>query len=86
MPKSISGMFFSGAFFERVLASILDGFLEPRNLKNQEKPLFFQWFLLIFTKSTFSKKKRKKFDFGSVFGGQNDEKSRKKGVENNVFF
>ena len=47
---------FFDVFFECVFASILNGFLEARNLKNHEKPLFFQWFLLIFTKSRFSKK------------------------------
>ena len=41
---------------------------------------------MIFTKSTFSKKRRKIIDFGAVFGGQNDEKSRKNGVEKRVFF
>ena len=49
------GIFFD-VFFECVFASILDRFLEARNLKNHEKPLFFLWFLLIFKKSTFSKK------------------------------
>ena len=41
---------------------------------------------MIFTKSSFSKKMRKTFDFGVVFGGQNDEKSRKNGVEKRIFF
>ena len=81
-PKSISGSFFSDAFFERVLASILGGFLEPRNVTNQQKPLFFQWFLLIFTKSTFSKQVRKNVDLGVVFGSQNPKKSMWK---NNTF-
>ena len=33
-PKSIFGTFFFDAFFECVLASILGGFLEARNLEN----------------------------------------------------
>ena len=37
-PKSISGTFFFDAFFECVLASILGGFLEARNLKNSNFP------------------------------------------------
>ena len=39
-----------------------------------------------FTKSTFSKKMRKNVNFGSVFGGRNDEKSRKNGVEKHILF
>ena len=34
-PKSIFAKCFCHVFFEGVLASILDGFLEARNLKNQ---------------------------------------------------
>ena len=41
---------------------------------------------MIFTNSTLSKKYRKNLDFGVVFGGQNHETSRKKGLENHVFF
>ena len=48
--------------------------------------MFFQWFLLIFTKSTFSNKVPKNLDFGMVFGGHNGKKSRKNGVEKHVFF
>ena len=40
----------------------------------------------IFTKSTFLKKVRKNIDFGVVFGGHNDENSKKNEVENHVFF
>ena len=47
---------FFDVFFECVFASILDRFLEARNLKNHEKPLFFLWFLLIFIKSICSEK------------------------------
>ena len=72
-------------FFECVFALILDGFLEARNLKNHEKPLVFQWFLLIFRKSTSPKQMRKNLDFGNVCEGQNDEKSKKNGVESHVF-
>ena len=86
MPKSIFRRFFFDAFFERVLTSILGGFSEPRNLTNQQKPLFFQWFLLIFTKSTFLKNVQKNMDFGSIFGGQNNEKTWKHSVEKHVFF
>ena len=39
-PTSSFQPFFFGICFERALASILGGFLEPRNLTNQEKPLF----------------------------------------------
>ena len=55
-PKSIFGSFFFDFFWDCVLASILGGFLEARNLKNHEKQLFFQWFLLIFRKLAVSKK------------------------------
>ena len=41
MPKPIFQPFFFDAFLECVFASILGGFLEPRNLTNQQKPLFF---------------------------------------------
>ena len=37
-------------------------------------------------KSTFSKILRKNTDFGYAFGGQIDEKSKKNGAENNMFF
>ena len=37
-PKSIFGRFFFDVFFECVLASILGGFLEARNLKNSNFP------------------------------------------------
>ena len=47
---------FFDVFFECVSASILNGFLGARNPKNQEKPLFFKWFLLIFEKLALSKK------------------------------
>ena len=60
--------FLSVFFFERALASMLGGFLEPGNETNQQKPLFFQWFLLIFTKSTFSKTYAKKAQFWLHFG------------------
>ena len=39
--------------------------------------MFFQWFLLSFTKSTFSKKLRQKYDLGSIFESQNDENTIK---------
>ena len=55
-PKSSFGRFFFDVFFECVSASIFCGIWEARTLKNQQKPLFFLWFLLIFKKSTFSKK------------------------------
>ena len=76
---------FCDVFFECVLASIFRRFLGTPTLKNQQKPLFFQWFLLIFRKSTSSKQMRKNLDFGNVCGGQNHEKSRKNGVESHVF-
>ena len=41
---------------------------------------------MIFTKSAFSKKVRKTVDFGSIFGGQNGEKSIKNDVGKHVFF
>ena len=84
--KSIFGMLFGDVFFERVLASISDVFLEARNLKNHQKPLVFLWFLLIFTKSTFSKQVRKKLDFRSFFGSPNDEKLLKNRLGKYVFF
>ena len=37
-------------------------------------------------KSDFDDPVNKNLDFGIVFGGQNHEKSRKKGVENHMFF
>jgi len=77
---------FFDVFFERVLASICHRFWEARNLKKYEKPLVFPWFLLIFEKSMFPKKRWKKLDFSSIFGGQNHENSRKNGVEKYAFF
>ena len=41
---------------------------------------------MIFTKSTFSKKYRKKLHFGIDFRNQKNEKSRKKSVEKHAFF
>ena len=38
-PKSIFGTFFFDAFFECVLASILERILEARTLKNRDFPL-----------------------------------------------
>ena len=76
---------FCDVFFECVLASIFRRFLGTPTLKNQQKPLFFQWFLLICRKSTSSKQMRKTLDFGNVCGGQNHEKSRKNGVESHAF-
>ena len=61
-------------------------FFRGSNLEKSLKTLFFQWFLLFFKKSTFSKKYRKNMDFGVDFGGESHEKSRKNGVENHVFF
>ena len=86
MPKSIFGSFFCNVFFERILASILDGFFEARTFKNQQKPLFFQWFLLIFIKSTFAKKYRKILNFGFIFGGHNGENLVKNGMRKYCFF
>ena len=77
---------FCDVFFECVLASIFRRFLGTPTLKNQQKPLFFQWFLWIFTKSTFSKHIRKYGDAGFVFGSQNDEKARTNYVEKRFFF
>ena len=85
-PKSIFERFFFDVFRDGVLASILVGFLEAWTLKNHQKPLFFLWFLLIFAKSSFSQNIKKKLDFGSIFGGQNEEKSIKHGVQKYVFF
>ena len=56
MPKPIFWRLLFDVFFECVFAWIFGCFLEARNLKNHEKPLVFQWFLLVFTKSTFTKK------------------------------
>ena len=42
--KSIFGRTFGHTFFKRVLVSILDGFLEARNLKNSNFPKEKQWF------------------------------------------
>ncbi len=67
------GGFFSMFFLERSLTSILGGVLEARNLKNYEKPLFFQWSLQIFVASTLRKKWPKIVDFGFIFGSRNDE-------------
>ena len=41
---------------------------------------------MIFTKLPFSKKHRKNFDFGVVFGGKNHEKSKKIGLKTMCFF
>ena len=40
---------------------------------------------MLFTKSAFSKKIPKKLDFGSILGGQNDEKSIKNRVRKHAF-
>ena len=78
--------FFCNVFFERILASILDGFFEARTFKNQQKPLFFQWFLLIFIKSTFAKKYRKILNFGFIFGGRNDKNLMNNAIRKIFFF
>ena len=41
---------------------------------------------MISTKSTFSRKVRRNFDFGTVFASQTDEKSKKNSIEKHVFF
>ena len=82
-PNGVFRRFFSDAFFDRVLASILHGFLKARNLENH---CFSRGKSMIFIKSTLSKKYRKIVNLGFVFGRQNVEKSIKQGVENHIFF
>ena len=65
------GSFFCHGFSDRVLASILNGFLEARNLKNH---CFSLGKSMIFIKSTLSKKYRKMAHLGFVFGCQNRRK------------
>ena len=85
-PKSIFGRFFaklfSSASWNRFFCDFYRFFLSP----NLESAAHSQCFATIFTKSTFSKNMRKKLDFGSILGGQNDEKSRKNDVEKHAFF
>ena len=83
MPNVICRRFFGDTFFDRVLASILHGFLEARNLKNH---CFSLGKSMIFVKSTLSKRYRKIVHLGFVFGRQNVEKSTKQGIENRAFF
>ena len=83
MLKLVLGELFCDVFFDRVLTSILGRFLEA------PKPEIIDFSyrkITNFTKSTFSRKVSKNVDFGVVFGGQNDEKSRKNDVEKHVFF
>ena len=75
-------MFFSTASWNRFFCDFYRFFLSP----NLESAAHSQCFATIFTKSTFSKNMRKKLDFGSILGGQNDEKSRKNDVEKHAFF
>ena len=84
--KSILERFFFEVFCERLLASILVGFLEARTLKNHQKPLVFQWFSLIFAKSSFSQNISKNVDLGFIFGSQKEEKSIKMVFKSMSFF
>ena len=76
---------FCDVSFECVLASIFRRFLGSPTLENQQKPLFFQWFLLIFIKLTFAKKYRKILNFGFIFGGRNGENLVKNGMRKYCF-
>ena len=82
-PNQVFRRFFRDAFFDRVLASVLRGFLEARNLKNH---CFLLEKSMIFIKSTLSKKYRKIVNLGFGFGRQNMENSIKQGIENHIFF
>ena len=73
-PKSIFGTFFFGVFFECVLASIFGRFLEARNLKNSN---FASTGALFSQNRRIRKSSEKKIDFGSMFGSQSEENSRK---------
>ena len=84
-PKSIFGrffaMFFSTASWNRFFCDFYRFFLSP----NLESAAHSQCFATIFTKSTFSKNMRKKLDFGSILGGQKNEKSRNTMLKNMRF-
>ena len=75
-------MLFSTASWNRFFCDFFRLFLSP----NLDFCAPSQCFIRIFTKSTFSKNMRTKLDFGSILGGQSDEKSRKNDVEKHAFF
>ena len=77
MPKSIFRRFIFDAFFERALTSILGGFSEPRNLKNQQKQLFFSMVFVNFHKIDVFKKVEKNHGFGIHFWRPKQRKSVK---------
>ena len=76
-PKSIFATFFPTFFRVRfgIAFLLLFGSSEPQKSCSRLDGS------TIFTKSTFSKNIEKKLDFGSIFGGQNVEKSRNNDVE-----
>ena len=75
------GIFFD-VFFECVFASILDRFLEARNLKNH---CFSTGKSMIFIKLTLSEKYRKIVNLGFVFGLETVEKSINKALKTMPF-
>ena len=83
MPKSVLegflAMLFLNAFLHRFFV-VLGGGSDPQKSCSRLSET------LIFTKSIFSKNIRKKFDLGSIFGGQSDEKLIKSSVDKHVFF
>ena len=73
---------FSGMRFGIDLGLMFGGSKPEKSIKNISLSMFFASFqkIDVFEKST------KKPRFWNLFCGQNHEKSRKKGVENHVFF
>ena len=81
-PNLVFRRFFGDVFFNRVLVSILHGFLEARNLKNH---CFSIGKSMIFIKLTLSEKYRKIVNLGFVFGRETVEKSINKALKTMPF-
>ena len=81
-PNLVFRRFFGDVFFDIVLASILHGFLEARNLKNHCFP---KGKSMVFIKSTLSRKYRNSESW-LRFRTPKVETSIKQGVENHIFF
>ena len=82
----ILNCFFFNIFFKCVLASLFHCFFEGRTLDFLDFSAHTQCFMRFLLNRRFWTRIKKSLDFRSLLGGQNDEKSIKNRVRNNVFF